>query len=127
MLFQRVLFQTADLSLGDADFPGNLHLGFSFVETHFDNVFFPVIQAFHGLLQGQILNPVFLSVLFITDLIHNIQGIPALCVYRFVEADRALDGIQGIDNVFFFNANLLGNLIDGRLFEIFLDVIFALA
>ena len=35
-----------------------------------------------------------------------------------------MDGIQGIDNVFFFNADLLGDFIDGWLFEIFLYVIF---
>ena len=35
-----------------------------------------------------------------------------------------MDGVQGIDDILFFHANLLGNFVDGGLFEIFFDVIF---
>ena len=67
-IFQSMLFQTADLGLGDSDFLCHLHLGLSLKETKSYNIFFPVVESFHRLLQGKILNPVFLSVLFITDL-----------------------------------------------------------
>ena len=49
--FQGMLFQPAHLSLGNTDFTGHFHLGFSSIETHFYNFSFSFAQSFQGLLQ----------------------------------------------------------------------------
>ena len=63
-------------------------------------------------------------VFLIADLIHNIQRIATLGVYRFKQADRTLDRIQGIYDHFFFNADLISNFIDRWFLQILFDHIF---
>ena len=68
--------------------------------------------------------PVFLFVLFIADLIHDIKGIAAIRENRLVKAHGALDGVKRINNIFFGNTDFSGNLMKGRLFHILADQIF---
>ena len=91
------------------DFFGHFHLSTSFEETKPDNAAFPRSQMLHGFGERQISDPVVFLVFLVTDLIHDIEGITAFCVDRIVKADRALDGVQGIDNVLFGNSDFLCN------------------
>ena len=85
---------------------------------------FPVTETVDGVLKGKILDPVFLAVFLVAELIHHIEGIAALGIYRFIETHGTLDGVQGIDDVFFFDADFFGNLFDGRLFLMGTDISF---
>ena len=70
---------------------------------------FPVAETVDGVLKGKILDPVFLAVFLVAELIHHIEGIAVLGIYRFIETHGTLDGVQGIDDVFFFDADFFRN------------------
>lgn len=69
----------------------------------------------HGFGERQISDPVVFLVFLVTNLIHDIEGITAFCVDRIVKADRALDGVQCVDDVFFRNLNGFRDLVKCRL------------
>ena len=95
------------------DLLGNLSLGFTFKKTQINDVAFPSGQPVHGFPQGNFLHPVFLGTLLIFNLVHHIQRITAIGVDGLVETDRTLDGIQGVGDVFFADADFLGNFHKG--------------
>ena len=119
-----MFFQAADLGLGNADLIGHFHLGFSFVEAEINNVSFPFSQPVHGVPERNIFHPVFLPVLFVADLIHDIESISSFGIHRLKKAHRALDRIHGIDDHFLVNADLISDLRDGRLFEMLPHIVF---
>ena len=65
-------------------------------------------------------HPVLFFILLVTDLIHDIKGIPAIGKNRLVQAHWILDGIQGIDNIFFGDADFFRNFTESRILHIFL-------
>ena len=58
--FQRVLFQTADLGLGNAHLGGHFHLGFPLVKAQGQNMLLPLPQALQSVFQRNVFQPVFL-------------------------------------------------------------------
>ena len=61
------------------------------------------------------LDPVFLPVLFIPNLINPIERVSSVCENRLIQAHGILDGVEGIDNILSGDSDLGGNLGDGRL------------
>ena len=61
------------------------------------------------------LDPAFLPVLFIPNLIHHIERVSTVCENRFIQAHGVLDGVEGIDDILPGDADLGGNLSDGWL------------
>lgn len=60
---QRALFQTADLGLRDGNLIGYLHLGFALKKPHVNNHLLSGRQLIQRLLNGDILQPLKISVL----------------------------------------------------------------
>ena len=58
-----------------------------------------VVQTFHGFTEGEMFYPHLFLIFFITDLVHDVEGVSSVGIDRIVEADRALDGIQGEDDL----------------------------
>ena len=93
---QGIFFQTAYLSLADMDFLCYLRLCFALEKTKVNDMAFPFRKAVHSLVQADIFNPVFLGAFLITQLIHDVERIAAVCVDRFVETDGTLDCVQSV-------------------------------
>src|SRR5699024_7728806 len=55
---------------------------------------------------------------------HDIQSVSAFGVNRFIKTDRTLDGIQGINDHFFFDAYLFGNFHYGGFLGMLTDILF---
>ena len=70
-----------------------------------------VVQTFHGFAEGEMFYPHLFLIFFITDLVHHIQRVTAIGIDRIVEADWALDGIEGENDLIFGESCFLGNLI----------------
>ena len=96
---KRIFFQAADLSLRDIDLLRHLHLRLSFKKAQSNNVSLPLVEPLHGSLQRELFYPVFFFILFITDLIHNIQSISAVTVHRLLQTHRALYRVKGENNM----------------------------
>ena len=84
----------------------------------------PVIKPLHRFCEGNGFHPVLFPVFPVTDLIHHVQRIPALCIDRVIQADRALDCIHRIRNLFFRNPDLCRDLLDRRLLQMHSCIIF---
>ena len=63
-------------------------------------MFLPVAEPVHGLLQRNLLQPVFVGVFLVLDLIHDTDGVSPVRVHRLIEGDRVHNGIQGKDHLF---------------------------
>ena len=85
---------------------------------------FAAAEPFHGFFERQAFQPVFFFVFSVADLIHNVEGITAFGIDRFVETDGVLYSIKRIDDHFFFNADFFCNFFHGRFFQVLADVIF---
>ena len=52
-----------------------------------------VVQTFHGFTEGEMFYPHLFLIFFITDLVHDIEGVAAVGVDRLVETHGVLHGI----------------------------------
>ena len=75
----------------------------------------PLAQPLHGVLQGDMLQPVVVGVLDVSHLVHNAHGIPAVGVHRLGQAHRVHNGVHGEHHVLTGDAQLLGQLLHRRL------------
>ena len=91
--FQCIFFETGDLGLGDADHVGDLGLGLSFEKAQRDDMTLSVVQTFHGFAEGEMFYPHLFLIFFITDLVHDIEGVAAVSVDRLIETHGVLHGI----------------------------------
>ena len=113
MLFhvvERVFLQTAHLSLGDADLPGDLHLRAPLKEAQRQDVLFPLAEAAEGLAHADHIQPVVVRALVVGHLIHDVEGVAAVVIDGLKEADRVLNRLQGKDHVLAGQLELLGKL-----------------
>ena len=54
-----------------------------------------VVQTFHGFTEGEMFYPHLFLIFFITDLVHDIEGVAAVGVDRVIERDRRRNGVHG--------------------------------
>ena len=78
----------------------------------------PGVQALHGFAEREVFYPGFFLIFLVADLVHDIEGVSAVCDNGFIEAHGILDGIQGIGDVFLGDADFGGDFFHGRLFQV---------
>ena len=95
---QRVLFQPADLRLRNADLAGDLHLGAALIKPQLQNVPFPFIQAAHGVLHADLVQPVLEKLLDVLPSLENEEVLMTLLwIFSvFTPVDMVLRVIEGI-------------------------------
>ena len=67
------------------------------------------------------LQPLGVKAFFVADLVHDENRIAAVMVDRFEERDRLLDGVQGKDDLFPRQLQLVRDLADGRFLAVATD------
>ncbi len=78
----------------------------------------PAAQIFHRVAQGEMFHPGLFLIFFVGNLVHHVEGVPAVGENGLVEAHGVLDGVHGIDDVLFGDANLGGNLLNAGLLQV---------
>ena len=91
---ERGFFQTGNLRLTDADFARNLHLGAPLKEAQVQDALLALVQAIHGLADGDVLQPVFGADVVVAHLIADGQRVRALAADRLAQAYGVLDGFE---------------------------------
>ena len=86
-LAESSFFQPGNLRLRNADFLCNLHLRFALHEAQVEDFFLPGVQIADGLTQENFIYPAVVAVL-IADLIHDVNGVAAIRIDRFIERNR---------------------------------------
>ena len=76
---------------------------------------FPVVQAGEGLLQRQLLDPVFVGVVRVLDLIHHADGVAAVGIDRLVQRHGVHNGVHGKYHVLPGDLQILCDLLHGGL------------
>ena len=66
------------------DFIGNFHLCAPFEKAHAQNVLFSAGQLPHGFFECDLLQPVFIGIFGVADLIHDVDRITAVFKYRLI-------------------------------------------
>ena len=94
--FQCRLFQTADLCLGDVNLLGDFHLCLPLVKAEAQDEVLALVQMIHASFRESSSIQLSSRFFFVTDLVHDVEGVSSVGIRPgIVEADRALDGIQG--------------------------------
>ena len=87
---QSAFFQSRYLRLRDTELRGDFRLRLSLIVTPVDDLRFPGIEMLHAFLQSDQTGQLADLIVFIPDLIKQIQRIPIIVVYRLKNTDDAL-------------------------------------
>ena len=91
---QRIFFQTAHLSLTNADFIGHFHLRFTHKKAQIDNFLLALVQASQSVGNAKLLRPTLLALSHVGHLVKHVNRVAAIVENRLKQGNRFGNSVQ---------------------------------